>query len=173
MAEKTLADFETTNLVMFSLPTILQVQSVSTIWIMRNLRPFTMLDFMPPFQESIHSHTAAQRNSCFFHLGGWNPVGCAEMFARVQGRTIVLIGVKGENQKTRRPEKGGKPLYYKKSTDKGKSRWIRVLAGRGEQRSPTHNAMYWGLPCRNTTCLVKSARRSLDLTPAFVIGVWF
>lgn len=30
------------------------------------------------------------------------------MFARVQGRTIVLIGVKGENQKTRTV------YYYKK-----------------------------------------------------------
>ena len=31
MAEKTLADFEKTNLVLLSLPTILQAQSVSTI----------------------------------------------------------------------------------------------------------------------------------------------
>lgn len=64
--------------VMFGLPTILQVQSVSTIWIMRNLRPFTMLDFMPPFQESMHSHTATQRNSCFFHLSGHRFGWCME-----------------------------------------------------------------------------------------------
>ena len=41
-------------------------------------------------------------------VGAWNPAGCTKMFARVQGRTIVLIGVKGENQKTRTV------YYYKK-----------------------------------------------------------
>lgn len=37
---KTLADFEKTNLVMLSLPTILQVQSVSTIWIWGTSDPY-------------------------------------------------------------------------------------------------------------------------------------